>query len=321
MAASPSRPSLLAQFLQYAEFERGLAANTIVSYRRELGRFFAFLEERGLDCLRIDEAGLLDFIRREGRRGGAASSQAHLISTLRSFYRFLLHDDLVDASPAAAVALPKRWARLPKYLTIEEIDRLLQAPDAATPLGRRDRAVLELMYATGLRISEVAQLKAADVYLDEGFLRVRGKGGKERVVPFGGAARSCLQAYLETVRPVLVGAGDPEPMFVNRGGAPFSRQGLWKMIKGYGGKAGLAARLTPHVLRHSFATHLVERGADLRSVQMLLGHSSITTTEIYTHLAKDQLRRIYDEFHPRARRKGSGNKGGSQAPPADGIRT
>ncbi len=314
MAASPSRPSPLEQFLQYAEFERGLSANTIASYRRELGKFFAFLGERRLDCLRLDEAGLVDFIRREGRRGGAASSQAHLISTLRSFYRFLLHDDLVDASPAAAVALPKRWARLPKYLTTEEVERLLEAPDAATPRGLRDRAILELMYATGLRVSEVAQLKAADVYLDEGFLRVRGKGGKERVVPFSSAARSRLQAYLEAGRPALAGGG-AEPMFVNRGGAPFSRQGLWKMIKGHGGRVGLAARLTPHVLRHSFATHLVERGADLRSVQMLLGHSSITTTEIYTHLAKDQLKRIYDEFHPRARRKGKESKGGEPGSP------
>jgi integrase/recombinase XerD len=315
MAASPSRPSPLEQFLQYAEFERGLAANTIASYRRELGKFFAFLGERNLDCLSIDEAGLVDFIRREGRRGGAASSQAHLISTLRSFYRFLLHDDLIAASPAAAVALPKRWARLPKYLTPEEVTRLLEAPDPATPRGLRDRAILELMYATGLRVSELAQLQAADVYLGEGFLRARGKGGKERVVPFGSVARSCLQAYLEAGRPALAGGGDLQPVFVNRGGAPFSRQGLWKMIKGYGGKVGLAARLTPHVLRHSFATHLVERGADLRSVQMLLGHSSITTTEIYTHLAKDQLKRIYDEFHPRSRRKGSGEKGGEPGSP------
>ena len=300
MAASPSRPSPLEQFLQYAEFERGLSANTIASYRRELGKFFAFLGERRLDCLRLDEAGLVDFIRREGRRGGAASSQAHLISTLRSFYRFLLHDDLVDASPAAAVALPKRWARLPKYLTTEEVERLLEAPDAATPRGLRDRAILELMYATGLRVSEVAQLKAADVYLDEGFLRVRGKGGKERVVPFSSAARSRLQAYLEAGRPALAGGG-AEPMFVNRGGAPFSRQGLWKMIKGHGGRVGLAARLTPHVLRHSFATHLLEAGANLREVQELLGHASLASTQVYTHLTLDALKRVYDAAHPRAR--------------------
>ena len=222
---------------------------------------------------------------------------------LKSFYRYLLQDELLESSPVAAVALPKKWARLPKYLSLEEVSRLLEAPDAATVIGRRDKAILELMYATGLRISEVAQLKAADVYMDEGFLRVCGKGGKERIVPFSDISRDCLRDYLETQPP---GPGqdssDPEQVFVNYSGEMFSRQGLWKMIKGYGAKVGMSARLTPHVLRHSFATHLVEKGADLRSVQMLLGHSSITTTEIYTHLAKDQLKRIYDQFHPRGKK-------------------
>ncbi len=304
--AGPSSPrSPLEQFLQYAEFEKGFATNTILSYRRQLEKFFAFLKGRRQDCLLLDEMDILDFIRSAGGKGGSASSQAHLISVLKSFYRFLLHDDLIAASPVAAVALPKKWARLPKYLSLEEVTRLLESPDAATVLGCRDKAVLELMYATGLRVSEVAHLKAADVYLGEGFLRVRGKGGKERVVPFSDVSRDCLKAYLDSSRPALAGAGDPGTLFVNYGGGAFSRQGLWKMIKGYGEKVGLAARLTPHVLRHSFATHLVEKGADLRSVQMLLGHSSITTTEIYTHLAKDQLKRIYDQFHPRGK-KGKG---------------
>jgi len=160
-----------------------------------------------------------------------------------------------------------------------------------------------LMYATGLRISEAAQLRLSDVYLDEGFMRVQGKGGKERIVPFNDMARDCLRDYLELSRPLLVKTARPQQVFVNYSGAMLSRQGLWKMISAYGQKAGLAGRLTPHVLRHSFATHLVEKGADLRSVQMLLGHSSITTTEIYTHLAKDQVKRIYDQFHPRSRKK------------------
>jgi len=303
MAGLESSRSPLEQFLHYLEYERGFAANTILSYHRELGKFFAFLRKKRLDHLRLGEKDILDFIRQEGRKGGAVSSQAHLISVLKSFYRFLLQDGLLESSPVSAVALPKKWARLPKYLSLEEVSRLLAAPEAATVIGRRDRAVLELMYATGLRISEVVQLRVADVYLEEGFLRVHGKGGKERIVPFGDAARDCLKDYLRSSRPELTKKGDVEQVFVNYAGEMFSRQGLWKMIKGYGGKIGLAARLTPHVLRHSFATHLVEQGADLRSVQLLLGHASITTTEIYTHLAKDQLKRIYDQFHPRGKKK------------------
>jgi len=287
----------------YLEYERGFAANTILSYRRELEKFFTFLGKGHLNYLRLSEKNILDFIRLEGGKGGAVSSQAHLISVLKSFYRYLLRDDLLEFSPVSAVALPKKWARLPKYLSFEDVSRLLEAPDAGKVIGRRDRAILELMYATGLRISEVAQLKRADIYVGEGFLRVRGKGGKERIVPFNEVSRDCLKDYLDHARPVLVKQNDPEQAFVNYSGAMFSRQGLWKMIKGYGAKVGLGSRLTPHVLRHSFATHLVEKGADLRSVQMLLGHSSITTTEIYTHLAKDQLKRIYDQFHPRSHKK------------------
>ena len=300
--AAPPRP-LLDQFLAHLEFERGLAANTILSYRRELEKFFSYLRRRRLDCLSLEEKDILDFIRLEGHKGGAVSSQAHLISVLKSFYRYLLEDDLLEFSPVSAVAQPKKWARLPRYLSLEEVSRLLEAPDVATALGRRDKAILELMYATGLRISETAQLRRDDVYLGEGFLRVRGKGGKERVVPFGDVARDCLKNYLDLSRPLLVKKGDPEQVFVNYSGVMFSRQGLWKVIKDHGARIGISARLTPHMLRHSFATHLVEKGADLRSVQMLLGHSSITTTEIYTHLAKDQLRRIYDQFHPRGKKR------------------
>ncbi len=303
MAEPSSSRSLLDQFLAYLEFERGLAANTLLSYRRELGKFFFFLRRKRLDCLHLDEKDILDFIRDEGAKRGAVSSQAHLISVLKSFYRYLLEDDLLESSPVSAVALPKKWARLPKYLSLEEVSRLLDAPDASTVIGRRNKAVLELMYATGLRISEAAQLKTADVYLDEGFLRVRGKGGKERIIPFSDVSRDCMKEYLAASRPALAKGSGPEQLFVNYNGEAFSRQGLWKMIKSYGAKVGLGARLTPHVLRHSFATHMVEKGADLRSVQMLLGHSSITTTEIYTHLAKDQLRRIYDQFHPRGKKR------------------
>jgi integrase/recombinase XerD len=303
MAESTSPRSPLEQFLLYLEFEKGFAANTILSYRRELEKYFAYLRKEDLDYLRVGEKDILDFIRRQGRRGGAVSSQAHLISVLKSFYRYLLQDELLEFSPVSTVSLPKKWIKLPNYLSIEDISRLLDAPDTTTIMGNRDKAVLELMYATGLRISEVAGLRLADVYLDEGFLRVLGKGGKERIVPFNEISRDCLRRYLELSRPLLVKQARPEQVFVNYCGEMFSRQGLWKMIKAYGFKVGLAGRLSPHVLRHSFATHLVEKGADLRSVQMLLGHSSITTTEIYTHLAKDQVKRIYDQFHPRSKKK------------------
>jgi integrase/recombinase XerD len=299
-AVSPRSP--LEQFLLHLEFEKGFATNTILSYRQELEKYFAFLKKKRLDYLRVEEKHILDFIRETGR-SGAVSSQAHLISVLKSFYRYLLQDELLEFSPVSAVSLPKKWIKLPKYLSIDDISLLLETPDPSTVIGKRDKAILELMYATGLRISEVVGLKLTDIYLDEGFLRVLGKGGKERIVPCNDISRDCLRDYFDHSRPLLVKQGRPEQVFVNYSGAMFSRQGLWKMICAYGRKAGLAGRLTPHVLRHSFATHLVERGADLRSVQMLLGHSSITTTEIYTHLAKDQVKKVYDQFHPRSKKK------------------
>jgi integrase/recombinase XerD len=303
MAESAQQRSPLDRFLLYLEYERGLAANTILSYRQELEKFFVFLEKKKLPYLRLSENDILDFVRQEGRRGGAVSSQAHLISVLKSFYRYLLKDETLDFNPLANVVLPKKWLKLPNYLAIEEVFRLLDSPDIKTVIGKRDKAVLELMYASGLRISEVVQLKLDDVYLDEGFLRVIGKGGKERIVPFGVKARDCLKDYLSNSRPTLLKGKKSAQIFVNYAGAVFTRQGLWKLIKAYGQKIGLAGRLTPHMLRHSFATHLVEKGADLRSVQMLLGHSSIATTEIYTHLAKGQVKKVYDQFHPRSKKK------------------
>jgi len=303
MTGSAQQRSPLDQFLLYLEYERGLAVNTVLSYHQELEKFFVFLKKKKLSYLHLSENDILDFVRQEGRRGGAVSSQAHLISVLKSFYRYLLKDECLDFNPLANVVLPKKWLKLPNYLDIEEIFRLLDTPDVRTTIGIRDKAILELMYASGLRISEVVQLKMDDIYLDEGFLRVMGKGSKERIVPFGLKARDCLKDYLGTSRPVLAKGSRPEQVFLNYAGAVFTRQGLWKLIKAYGLKAGLAGRLTPHVLRHSFATHLVENGADLRSVQMLLGHSSIATTEIYTHLAKGQVKKVYDQFHPRSKIK------------------
>ena len=303
MAEAESQRLPLDRFLLYLEYERGLAANTVISYRQELEKYFSFLGDKRLDYLHVGENDVLDFITREGRRGGAVASQAHLISVLKSFYRYLLKDESLDFNPLANVVLPKKWLMLPSYLTTEDVFRLLDSPDVLSAIGKRDKAILELMYASGLRISEVVQLKLGDVYLEEGFLRVLGKGSKERIVPFGEKARDSLADYLANSRPMLRKGANPPQIFLNYAGALFTRQGLWKLIKGYGLKAGLSGRLTPHVLRHSFATHLVENGADLRSVQMLLGHSSIATTEIYTHLAKGQVKKVYDQFHPRSGKK------------------
>jgi len=303
MVESAQPPAPLDRFLLYLEYERGLAANTILSYRQELEKYFSFLAKSKLDYLLVSENDVLDFIRLEGRRGGAVASQAHLISVLKSFYRYLLKDDCLESNPLTNVVLPKKWLMLPSYLTIEDVFRLLDSPDVKTTIGKRDKAILELMYASGLRISEVVQLKLNDVYLAEGFLRVLGKGAKERIVPFGDTARESLEHYLAHSRPMLLKGVNPPQIFLNYAGALFTRQGLWKLIKAYGQKVGLSGRLTPHVLRHSFATHLVENGADLRSVQMLLGHSSIATTEIYTHLAKGQMKKVYDQFHPRSKKK------------------
>jgi integrase/recombinase XerD len=303
MAQSAPSGSALDRFFLYLEYERGLAANTLISYRQELEKFFIFLDKNGLDPLQVKENDVLGFIRQQGRRGGAVSSQAHLISVLKSYYRFLLKDGCLDGNPLANVALPKKWLMLPSYLSSDDVFRLLDIPDVRSVIGKRDKAIMELMYASGLRISEVVQLQLNDLYLAEGFLRVLGKGGKERIVPFGDTARESLEHYLEHGRPALLRGKNPPQVFLNYAGAAFTRQGLWKLIKAHGKKAGLSGRLTPHVLRHSFATHMVENGADLRSVQMLLGHSSIATTEIYTHLAKGQVKKVYDQFHPRSGKK------------------
>jgi integrase/recombinase XerD len=292
----------LKQYLAFLEMEKGLAANTTISYDQELRKFGCFLAEKGLTHRSISERDAVDFIKTESLKNISFATQAHLISVLKSFYKFLLGEDKIDYNPIAMIASPKKWKTLPKYLTIDQVEELLASPELTTPLGQRDKAILELMYATGLRISEVLHLKLNNLYMEEGFLRVLGKGSKERVVPFGEMAKQYLGQYLEKARPGLLKNKSSDVMFLNRNGEPFSRQGLWKIIKGYGKKIGAASRLSPHVLRHSFATHLLEKGADLRSIQMMLGHSSISTTEIYTYVAKTQVKEIYDKYHPRVKR-------------------
>lgn len=294
---------LVERFITYIQIERGLSENTIISYKQELEKFFNFLDKNNLTASDADENIILDFIKSESKRGNSQSTQSHIISVLKSFYKFLLIDEKVDVNPVSQIAYPKRWKTLPKYLSIDEVSQLLELPNLNTKLGLRDKAILELMYATGLRISEVVNLKLENIYFEESFLRILGKGNKERIVPFGKIASKHMKEYLQKSRPQLLKQGGSDFVFLNRSGNKLTRQGLWKVIKGYGKKIGISNKLSPHVLRHSFATHLVEKGADLRSIQMMLGHSNITTTEIYTYIARERVKKIYDQFHPRSKKK------------------
>ncbi len=294
-----SAEDILRLFLDYLSVEKGLSRNTVLAYGRDLRKFFLFLKMEKKDWARADENVLSLFIHRQSQAGLQARSLARLISTLKSFYRFLLLDGLVVKDPATNLSSPKTWLSLPKFLTVDEVAHLVLQPDEREPHGLRDRAMLEALYATGLRVSELASLRPGDVNLDDGYVICRGKGGKERVVPLGKAAAALTRRYVDEVRPRLL-KKPVEALFLTRRGDPFTRQGIWKMLREYARKAGLEAKVSPHILRHSFATHLLDRGADLRSVQLMLGHSQITTTQIYTHVSRDRLRQVYEKFHPRA---------------------
>jgi len=294
-----SAEDALRLYLEYLTVEKGLSGNTVLSYRRDLEKLGAFFRAERKDWTTAGEEDLVRFVHRQSRAGLSARSVARLVSALRSFYRFLALDGHVPRSPASNLTLPSLWRALPRVLTVEEVESLLGQPRKDDPQGLRDRAILEVLYGAGLRASELVTLKTVDINLDDGFLVCRGKGGKERIVPVGGSACRAVGAYLERARPRLLGR-PAEFLFLTRRGGPFTRQGLWKLLRGYAATAGLAKKMSPHTLRHSFATHLLERGADLRSVQLMLGHSQITTTQIYTHVSRERLRRVYDRFHPRA---------------------
>ena len=297
--AASSPEDALRLFLEYLAVEKGLARNTILSYARDIRKFLGFVKAGKLAWNRVPEETVVRFIHKESRAGLSARSLARLISALRSFYKFLLLSGFVKMDPSSQLTTPSTWRSLPKFLTVKEVEELLGAPDDKKPRGVRDRAMLEVLYGSGLRVSELASLRLAEVNLEDGFLVCRGKGGKERIVPLGRSACDAAKRYLAEVRPLVV-SGERDELFLSRRGKPFSRQGLWKLIRQHAREAGLAAKISPHVLRHSFATHLLERGADLRSVQLMLGHSQITTTQIYTHVSRERLRRVYDQFHPRA---------------------
>ncbi|MFW6131558.1 MAG: site-specific tyrosine recombinase XerD [Candidatus Aminicenantaceae bacterium] len=287
------------QFLDFLSVEKGLSWNTLHAYRRDIEKLFLFLRKEKISWSDVSEEDLVKFIHHMSCSGLAARSLARIVSSIKAFYRFLILDGVVKKNPSTNLSSPKIWFSLPKFLSIEEVDRLLKQPDENDCRGLRDKAMLELLYATGLRVSEIIELKTNSINLEDGFLLCKGKGNKERIVPVGESASLCLKKYLDETRPEFV-KKDNDFLFLNYRGDGFTRQGVWKILKAYGKKAGIDLKISPHILRHSFATHLLERGADLRSVQLMLGHSQITTTQIYTHVSREKLRRVYDKFHPRA---------------------
>ena len=290
---------VLQTFLDFLSVEKGLSANTILSYSRDLKKLFLFFSKEKIPWMSAKETDLVKFIHHMSQSGLSARSLARLISSMKSFYRFLVLDGILKKSPAANLSSPKSWISLPKFLSVKDVEILLQQPDESTERGLRDKAMLELLYATGLRVSELVSLRLNDLNLRDGFLVCRGKGGKERIVPLGKSASAAVNCYLAEARSTFL-LHETDVLFLTYRGNAFTRQGFWKVLKAYAHKARLDEKISPHVLRHSFATHLLERGADLRSVQLMLGHSQITTTQIYTHVSRKHLRRIYEKYHPRA---------------------
>lgn len=296
--ANTIRPEL-SRYLDYARVEKGLASNTIASYRRDLVEFES-MRGAGKSLAKVTREDIRDFLGALYRRGLSARSAARHLVSLRNFFCFLLREGKIKSDPTAEIEAPKLEHSLPRYLTTEEVDVLLEQPDTSTPPGLRDKAMLELLYATGMRVSELVNLRCEDFDGNLGIVRCQGKGSKERLIPVGKSALRSVDAYLREGRCSFVKNHGAHFLFLNRRGGPLSRVGFWKILGRYGLRAGIAPRLTPHAVRHSFATHLLERGADLRSIQMMLGHSDISTTQIYTHVLKERLKQIYQTHHPRA---------------------
>jgi len=298
MQAMPPKSALCAQansFLDFCRVEKGLSANSISSYFIDLQRFSNEISPLGATA---EDLGR--YVESLYGAGLSARSIARHMTTLRTFYSFLTREGQIQANPTEFLTPPKQWSNLPKYLNRQEIERVLTTPDAKKATGLRDRAMLELLYATGLRVTELCRLELSNVERDSGVLRVTGKGNKQRLVPFGESAGESVGRYLSQARPGLLKGRASRFLFVTARGGAMTRQGFWKLLVGYGKKAGIFRDLTPHVVRHSFATHLVEGGADLRSVQIMLGHADISTTQVYTHVARRRLREIVDQHHPRA---------------------
>ncbi len=299
--AAPGLPKLAVAYLRHLEVERRVAKNTLDAYRRDLSRLAAYAAECDTPIERLSRRDLEAAARQSMSDGRSPSSTARFVAGLRGFYRFLRMAGHIGLNPAEEIQAPRAFHSLPKFLSLDDVDALLAAPDVTKPRGLRDRALIEVLYATGLRVSELVGLRVTDVRLDEGFVQCLGKGSKERVVPLGDEASTWVRRYLHEARAGLSRGRESKRLFLNaRSGEALSRVGFWKILKQYGREAGIRASLTPHVLRHSFATHLLERGADLRAIQAMLGHADLSTTQIYTHVLEARLRQVYDRFHPRA---------------------
>ena len=281
-------------FIAYLRIERGLSTNTLGSYRHDIELYLEHLGTTSVIDARPAEVS--NFLRFLYSRGLKPRSAARALAAVRGLYRFLLLEKAITQNPTAIVETPRAFAALPHFLSTEDVDRLLASPDDSNPVGIRDRAMIEVLYATGLRVSELVGLRVDGVNLDGGFVRCMGKGSKERVVPLGASACTAVRTYLRSGRD----EHSSEILFLSSRGAPLSRMEFWKILKTYAAKAGIRKSISPHVLRHSFATHLLERGADLRAVQLMLGHAEISTTQIYTHVIRERLKQIYKSFHPRA---------------------
>jgi integrase/recombinase XerD len=287
-------------YLNYLRIEKGLSANTVMAYSRDIQHFLSYLLSRNRPIKEVGKGELARYIQRLYENLSARSVVRKIVS-LRSFFQFLLLDGYIQEDPAETLESPKTWRTLPKYLTEDEVEQLLAEPDIDRPHGLRDRAMLEMLYATGLRVSELIHVRLEEVNFEVGFVRTFGKGSKERIVPLGDSAMGFVQIYLEEARPrFLRRRVSSSYVFITQQGKPMTRQYFWKMVRKYGHSAGLTRKLSPHVLRHSFATHLLEHGADLRAVQLMLGHTDISTTQIYTHVTRERLKQIYDKYHPRA---------------------
>ena len=299
---SSATASLVDAYLTHLTAERRLAVNSVESYARDLVLLAEYAAGTGTEMPALTLAQLEEFVRAMMTEGKSPRSVARAVACYRGFYRFLLIDGRIAANPADDLRPPRAWKVLPRYLSVTDVDRLLAQPDVATPRGLRDRALIELIYATGMRVTELISLRPADVNLEASYLTCTGKGDKQRIVPIGDEAARWVRQYIREARPILLGKRRSPRLFVNaRGGGPgLTRVGFWKILKAYAKQAGVTHSLSPHMLRHSFATHLLERGADLRAIQMMLGHADLSTTQIYTHVLEQRMRTVYDQFHPRA---------------------
>ena len=287
-------------YLSYLRVEKGLAANTVDAYERDTRRFLSFLQREGWILEKVGKDELLHYLQHL-YEDLSPRTIVRTLASLRSFYRFLLLDGYLTKDPSETLDSPRTWRTLPQFLTQEEVEQLLEQPDPKTPHGLRNRAMLETLYATGLRVSELVHLRSDEVSLEAGFLRTLGKGNRERIVPIGDSAVGRIRRYLAEARSCFLRRRPPSPfLFLTQRGGAMSRQYFWTIVSQYAERAGIEKKLSPHVLRHSFATHLLEHGADLRAVQMMLGHADISTTQIYTHVSRERLKKIYDKYHPRA---------------------